>query len=172
MNNPFEVLGLKSTADAEEVRSAYRSLVRKCHPDQFLDMDERKAAQEKMLALNLAYEEALKLTVPQHRVCTYNREIDAAEAKRLARKMLRQNSPESALHQLARASTKDAEWYYLQGHILMELHQYEEAHAAYREAVRRDSENIEYRRGALDAAVAMKKAHTMPGRIKELFRRK
>ena len=28
VNNPFEVLGLKSTADADEVRSAYRSLVR------------------------------------------------------------------------------------------------------------------------------------------------
>ena len=57
-NNPFEVLGLKPTADADEVRTAYRNLVKTCHPDKFLDVDERKAAQEKMIALNLAYEEA------------------------------------------------------------------------------------------------------------------
>lgn len=171
MNNPFEVLGLKSTADADEVRSAYRSLVRKCHPDQFLDADERRAAQEKMIALNLAYEEAIRLAVP-HRAGMYTREISAEDAKQLARKMLRQHSPESALRQLLRADYKDAEWYYIQGYILMEMHQYETAHQSYREAVRRDPDNIEYRRGALDAAVAMKKAKTVSGRIKEMFRKK
>lgn len=171
MNNPFEVLGLKSTADADEVRSAYRSLVRQCHPDQFLDADERKAAQEKMVALNLAYEEAIRLAVP-HRAGMYNRELAAEDAKQLARKMLRQHSPESALRQLMRADHKDAEWYYLQGYILMEMHQYESAHQSYREAVRRDPENMEYRRGALDAAVALKKSRTVSGRIRELLRRK
>ena len=74
VNNPFEVLGLKSTADADEVRSAYRSLVRVCHPDRFLDEDERKAAQEKMIALNLAYEEALKLASTR-REGMYTKEI-------------------------------------------------------------------------------------------------
>lgn len=171
MNNPFEVLGLKSTADADEVRSAYRTLVRKCHPDQFLDADEQKAAQEKMIALNLAYEEAMRLAVP-HRPSVYTKEISGQDAKQLARKMLRQHSPESALRQLLRADRKDAEWYYLQGYILMEMHQYESAHQAYREAVRREPDNNEYRRGALDAAVAMKKAKTVSGRIKELFRKK
>ena len=171
MNNPFEVLGLKSTADADEVRSAYRTLVRKCHPDRFLDADERKAAHEKMVALNLAYEEAMRLAVP-HRAQAYTRELAADDAKQLARKMLRQQSLESALRQLLRADHKDAEWYYLQGYILMELRQYETAHQSYREAVRRDPENIEYRRGALDAAVAMKKAKTVSGRIREMFRKK
>ena len=171
VNNPFEVLGLKSSADADEVRSAYRSLVRTCHPDRFLDADERKAAQEKMIALNLAYEEALKLASTR-REGMYTKEIAAEDAKQLARKMLRQQSPESALRQLMRADRKDAEWYYLQGYILMQMHQYESAHQSYREAVRREPDNIDYRRGALDAAVAMKKAKTVQGRIKELVRKK
>lgn len=172
MNNPFEVLGLKSTADADEVRSAYRSLVRKCHPDQFLDADERRAAQEKMIALNLAYEEAIRLVVPHRSGNMYTREIPAADAKQLARKMLRQHSPESALRQLMRADCKDGEWYYLQGFILMEMRQYESAHQSYREAVRREPDNIEYRRGALDASVALQKSKTVTGRIKEMFRKK
>ena len=102
----------------------------------------------------------------------YTKEIASEDAKQLARKMLRQQSPESALRQLMRADRKDAEWYYLQGYILMQMHQYESAHQSYREAVRREPDNIDYRRGALDAAVAMKKAKTVQGRIKELFRKK
>ena len=65
--NPFELLGLKPGADAQEVRAAYRRLVKKCHPDQFQDDQRQKAAQEQLLQLNLAYEAALKLA-SQHRV--------------------------------------------------------------------------------------------------------
>ncbi|MGN0778394.1 MAG: DnaJ domain-containing protein [Aristaeellaceae bacterium] len=171
MDNPFEVLGLKITADAQEVRSAYRTLVRTCHPDRFLDADERKAAQEKMIALNLAYEEALRVA-SSRRENSYTKELSCEEAKQLARKMLRQHGPESGLRQLMRAERKDAEWYELQGAILMQMHQYDSAHQSYREAVRRDPDNLEYRRGALEAAVALKKSKTIPGRLKEMFRKK
>ncbi|MBS6567064.1 MAG: J domain-containing protein [Faecalibacterium sp.] len=61
MRNPFGVLGLEASADADQVRTAYRKLVKTCHPDKFQDETERKAAQEKMITLNLAYEEAMKL---------------------------------------------------------------------------------------------------------------
>lgn len=167
-NNPFEVLGLRATADADEVRSAYRNLVKKCHPDMFLDADEQKAAQEKMIALNLAYEEALRLAIP-HRTVTYTQALPREDAILLAQKMLRQQNPESALRQLLRAKARDSAWYALQGQILMMLEQFESAHASYREAVRRCPDNIEYRRGALDAAVAMKKAKTLQGRIKSFL---
>lgn len=171
MNDPFQVLGLKSTASADEVRSAYRKLARQCHPDQFRDEDARRAAQQRMIELNLAYEEASRLA-GTHRANIYTRELAAEDAKQLARKMLRQHSPESALRQLMRADHKDAEWYYMQGYILMEMHQYESAHQSYRAAVRQDPENIEYRRGALDASVALKKSQTVTGRLKELLRKK
>ena len=42
MNNPFEVLGLKGTADADEIRSAYRALVKRCHPDMIQDPAEKR----------------------------------------------------------------------------------------------------------------------------------
>ncbi len=167
-NNPFQVLGLSAGADADQIRAAYRALVKKCHPDQFLDLEEQKAAQEKMIALNLAYEAALKLAVPR-KPTTYTHSLPVDEAKQLARKMLRQQNPESALRQLLRAEVRDAVWYSLQGEILMQLHQYESAHQSYREAVRRCPDNNEFRRGALDAALAMKKSKTLQGRIKSFF---
>ena len=170
--NPFEVLGLNAGADADDVRNAYRRLVKTCHPDKFLDADERKAAQEKMIALNLAYEEALKLTASRRSAATnYNRELSEEEAIALADKMLRRDSPESALRQLMRTKQRGASWFAMQGRVLMALEQYESAHQSYREAVRREPNNNVFRQGALDAAVALKKSRTILGRIKKLLKR-
>lgn len=170
MTNPFQALGLKPTADADEVRAAYHALVKKCHPDRFRDPVEQQAAQEKLIALNLAYEEALKLATPR-RAVVYNHALPKEEAKHLALKMLGQQNPESALRQLLRAESRDADWYSLQGRIMMELKQFQSAHESFREAVRRDPNNIEYRRGALDAAVALKKSQTFMGKIKTLLKK-
>ena len=170
--NPFEVLGLNAGASADDVRNAYRQLVKTCHPDKFLDADERKAAQEKMIALNLAYEEALKLTASRRSAATnYNRELTEEEAIALADKMLRRDSPESALRQLMRTKQRGATWYAMQGRVLMALEQYESAHQSYREAIRREPNNNVFRQGALDAAVALKKSRTVAGRVKVLLKR-
>ena len=169
--NPFEVLGLNAGANADDVRSAYRQLVKTCHPDKFLDADERKAAQEKMIALNLAYEEALKLTASRRTAASnFNRELTEEEAIALADKMLRRDSPESALRHLVRTKQRTGAWFAMQGRILMALEQYESAHHSYREAVRREPNNNVFRQGALDAAVALKKSRTVGGRIRTLFK--
>ena len=65
MNNPFEVLGLKGWANQDEIRSAYRALVKRCHPDMIQDPVLKEEAQERMVALNLAYEEAIRLASPR-----------------------------------------------------------------------------------------------------------
>lgn len=172
MRNPFGVLGLEASADADQVRAAYRKLVKTCHPDKFQDETERKAAQEKMITLNLAYEEAMKLAVNRTTAsAAFNRELDQQDALTLAAKMLRQDNPEAALRQLLRASTRDSAWYAMQGKVLMALEQYESAHQSYREAIRREPNNNLYRQGALDAAVALKKSRTPWGRIQKLIRR-
>ena len=169
--NPFEVLGLNAGANADDVRNAYRQLVKTCHPDKFLDADERKAAQEKMIALNLAYEEALKLTASRRTAANdYNRELTVEEAVELADKMLRRDSPESALRQLMRTKARSGAWFAKQGDVLMALELYENAHHSYREAVKWEPNNNVFRQGALDAAVALKKSRTPVGRIKKLFK--
>ena len=171
--NPFDVLGLKMGADEQEVRAAYRRLVKGCHPDQFQDAQRQKKAQEELIRLNLAYEAALKLAT--RRVVGFNL-ISKEEAKHFAQRLVEQGNLESALRQLGRADEKDADWYFIQGNILMKLHQYETAHQSYREAVKRDPENRKYREGALDAALAMKKnrplGQKLQGWMKGTFGRK
>ena len=152
--NAFEQLGLTGDADEQQVRQAYHQMVKACHPDQFEDQEAQQRAQEELIRLNLAYEEAIRLTagkqLPFHTV-------SVEEAKRLAKKLLEQQRYESALLQLSHAESRDDEWYYIHGQLLMGMRQYNTAHQSFREAVRMRPENREYRQGALEAAVAVKK---------------
>jgi molecular chaperone DnaJ len=168
--NPFTVLGIPTGSDDHAVRKAYRQRVKECHPDLFQKPEEQKAAQERLVTLNLAYKEAL-------RICGTKRVgfnlISPEEAKHFARKLMEQGNPESALRQLNRADHKDADFFYIQGNILMALEQFATAYQSYREAVRLNPEENRYRRGALNASLAIKRSHALWYRIakhlRELF---
>lgn len=61
MNDPYSVLGVSREATDEQVKTAYRELVRKYHPDQYADDNPLKdLAQEKMQQVNAAYEQIEK----------------------------------------------------------------------------------------------------------------
>jgi tetratricopeptide (TPR) repeat protein len=156
--NAFEVLGLTMDADQAQVHAAYRSRVKHCHPDQFQEKEQQEQAQEQLIRLNLAYEEAMRMTA--RRQIGMN-SVSCEEAKRLAKRLYDQGRCENALRQLLRAENRDADWYYLQGSILMKLQQYASAHQSYREAVRQEPDNLSYRRGAFEAAKAVQK-HARP----------
>jgi len=169
MNNPFEVLGLRGWADPDEIRTAYRALVKQCHPDMIQDPQQKEEAQERMVRLNLAYEEALRLASPRSQA-PVGPELSAAETILMAERALARDNPEGALRQLMRCDKRDGDWYYMQGKVLMALEQYESAHQSFREAVRRSPENNVYRSGALAAVVAQREAETIHGKVKKAFR--
>ena len=148
MNNPFEVLGLKGWADQDEIRTAYRTLVKQCHPDMIQDPLLKEEAQARMVALNLAYEEALRLASPRPQAPL--------------------GPPPSTAEAILMA--EDGDWYYMQGKVLMALEQYESAHQSFREAVRMSPDNNVYRSGALAAVVAQRESETIQGKVKKVFR--
>ena len=57
-NDPFAVLGVSSSATEDEIKSAYRKLAKKYHPD--LNPGD-KAAEQKMREVNEAYTRALQI---------------------------------------------------------------------------------------------------------------
>jgi hypothetical protein len=59
--SPHEILGIPSSATLAEIKTAYRTRVKECHPDRFSNLDEksRQIAEEWTKALNAAYAELL-----------------------------------------------------------------------------------------------------------------
>ena len=61
MNDPYKVLGVSSTATDEEIKTAYRNLAKKYHPDNYADSPLSDLASEKMKEINEAYDEIVKI---------------------------------------------------------------------------------------------------------------
>ncbi len=61
MKDPYQVLGVAQDATDEEIKDAYRALVKKYHPDKFADSDLAELANEKMKEVNAAYDEIQKM---------------------------------------------------------------------------------------------------------------
>ena len=58
INDPFQVLGVTSSATEEEIKAAYRKLAKKYHPDLHPGS---ATAEAKMKEINEAYSEAIKI---------------------------------------------------------------------------------------------------------------
>ena len=61
MNDPYKILGVSPTATDDDIKSAYRALARKYHPDKYRDSDLAEMAGEKMKEINAAYDEIQKI---------------------------------------------------------------------------------------------------------------
>ena len=129
----------------------------------------KEEAQERMVRLNLAYEEALRLASPRPQA-PVGPVPTVAEAILMAERALARDNPEGALRQLLKSEKRDGDWYYMQGKVLMAMEQYESAHQSFREAVRMSPDNNVYRSGALAAVVAQREAATLQGKVKKVLK--
>ncbi len=58
--DPYKVLGVKRTATDEEIKAAYHELVKKYHPDKYVDNPLADLAEEKLREVNEAYDLLMK----------------------------------------------------------------------------------------------------------------
>ena len=160
MRDPYQVLGVSSTATDEEIKKAYRNLARKYHPDNYHDNPLADLAQERMKEINEAYE-AIQ---DQRKGKTAGAGYQSGSAgygaygagygayqqtsTRFAR--VRQAINEGDLNladELLNASgDRGAEWNYLKGVICYRRGWMDEAKRYYQTAVQIDPNNVEYRR--------------------------
>lgn len=160
MQNPYIILGLSSSASEEQIRAAYHERVKRCHPDCVQGTAAQERAQDALVKLNLAYAEAIRRAS--------FRSVNAVgihDAKKMAKRLLDEGRVDSALRMLNKAAERDAEWFDLQGTILLKKGEPEAAHACFRTAVRMEPENNVHREHALSAGVQMRKQKTLRGRM-------
>ncbi|KAL1961279.1 hypothetical protein VTO42DRAFT_7 [Malbranchea cinnamomea] len=79
-NDPYAVLGVSKDATAAEIRSAYKKLVLKCHPDKILDESKRSQAQDEFQRVQEAYE----LLSDETKRARYDQKVQYAEARKPA----------------------------------------------------------------------------------------
>lgn len=124
MKNPYDILGITPNATNEEVKSAYRALAKKYHPDNYVDSPIADLAQSKMQDINWAYDEILKERTTQggsnsQKTYTSGSYQGSGEYSRV-RVMINNgdiNGAESILNGVKK-DERNAEWYFLKGCVL------------------------------------------------------
>jgi len=127
MKDPYEVLGVSSSASDEEIKRAYRDLARKYHPDNYADNPLADLAQEKMKDINEAYD---SITRSRSGGANYQRQTQNRQSYQNAsyysasnptyaqiRQLITQGNLDAADSMLRQVQNKDAEWYYLCGMV-------------------------------------------------------
>ena len=153
MKDPYEVLGIPRTATDDEVKSAYRALARKYHPDNYTDNPLSDLAQEKMQEINEAYDTIVRMrqggqsNAGGYQNGGYRAPTGGPGRYADIRQMISQNRIMDAelLLDGIPAPNRDAEWYFLKGSVMYKKGWLEEAYNHFSTACRMDPGNMEYR---------------------------
>ncbi len=178
MRDPYQVLGVPSTATDDEVKKAYRNLARKYHPDNYHDNPLADLAQERMKEINEAYEE---IQSQRKRASSgsagsgygtsyggagygggyagYQSYTGPYQRVRMAIQQGNLNLAEELLNAM---QDHNAEWNFLKGAVCTRRGWMDEAKRYYQTAVQMDPGNAEYQR-ALDMAEGRQTAYRPDG---------
>lgn len=147
MRNPYEVLGVREGCSVEEIKRAYKELVRKYHPDQYQNNPLSDLAEEKLKEINEAYDYLMrKYEGSSTGNNSYNNSYRGGDdTLAQARNYINTGNILAAEQLLDRSSVRTAEWFYLKGIINMRKGWYNEAYANLQTAVNMEPGNLEYR---------------------------
>ncbi|MGI5999248.1 MAG: J domain-containing protein [Lutispora sp.] len=153
MRNPYEVLGIREGASVDEIKRAYKELVKKYHPDQYRNNPLSELAEEKLKEINQAYDYLMKQyeksgSQYRNQSSSYGSNSGYGNDTSLysqIRMNIMNGNIQAAETLLNRVTMKDAEWHYLRGLIFMRKGWYNEAVNSINTAVNMDPSNMEYR---------------------------
>ena len=143
--DPYKVLGVDPSASDEEVKSAYRKLVKQYHPDRYVNNPLGDLAAEKLKQINQAYDDIQRMRQNksssgyQQTQGGYSGsgdpQFNAVRAKIQAGDL---NGAEAMLNAIG---NQNAEWHYLKGVILLRRGWYDGARQHFANAHNMDPAN-------------------------------
>jgi molecular chaperone DnaJ len=156
MRDPYEVLGVRPGASQEEIRTAYRELAKKYHPDKYQNNPLGDLAVEKMKEINEAYEFLMKQgggsSAGPGSSGSYRPGRSGNPVYNDIRQAINRGDLQYASSKLGGISDRTAEWYYLNGVVSMNRGWYDQAVSNIQTAVSMEPNNGEYRQ-ALNAVM-------------------
>jgi curved DNA-binding protein CbpA len=164
--NPYEILGVKPGASQDEIKSAYRKLIKQYHPDQFGDNPLKNLAEEKMIEINEAYEALTKNSGNNNynsnnynnssssynynnssSSYNYSNTSNASYDFQEIRRLIQSGNYAVAESRLNSVNSRTAEWHYLYGAVMLNKGWFDSALDHMTTAVNMDPNNFEYRQG-------------------------
>ena len=138
MRDPYEVLGVQRNATPDEVKTAYRALAKKYHPDNYTDSPLSDVANEKMAEINEAYDAIMSgqaqsgsyTTGAQSGSYTYNRGYQSG----------------GYTNDYSMIRSRDAEWYFLKGQCNYQRGWLDQAYTYFTTAYNMEPNNPDYQR--------------------------
>jgi tetratricopeptide (TPR) repeat protein len=156
MRDPYEVLGVSSSASDDEIKKAYRELALKYHHDNYQDNPLADLAEEKMKEINEAYDAVTKMRSGggssyqssyqsgYQSQQTYQRSSSTGSDYAQARQYINAGNLDGA-ERLLQGCAKNGEWYFLMGSIAYRRGWMDEARQNYQIAYQMEPNNMEYR---------------------------
>lgn len=151
MRNPYEVLEIHEGASKEEIKIAYKKLVKKYHPDQYSNNPLSDLAEEKLKEINEAYDTLMKNTsagYQSHNGNNHNNNQYNSNDPNIfmrIRALIERGNISQAEQLLESTKNRNAEWYFLKGVILLRKGWHDQAFQHINRAVQMDPGNPEYR---------------------------
>lgn len=149
MENPYEVLGIKEGASQEEIKAAYKQMVKKYHPDRYQNNPLADLAEEKLREVNEAYDYLTKNNGSYSSSSggySYGGGSGSAPEFQQIRRDLDANNLAAAEQALRRINVKNAEWVFLNGMLSYKKGWYDDAVANIQQACSMEPNNMEYKR--------------------------
>ncbi len=154
MKDPYQILGVDRNATDDEIKTAYRALARKYHPDNYGDNPLSDLAEEKMQEINQAYDSIMATRRGGKNGGTgYASTNSTNSAFPEVRSLINQNRLEEAQELLdgTPVHNRNAEWYFLNGTVLYRRGWFDQAYTSFATASRMDPANPEYRNAVNNA---------------------
>lgn len=148
--DPYKILGVSPTASDTEIKSAYKELVKKYHPDQYQDNPLADVAEEKMSEINAAYDQIMTSRRGggyQSAESGYDGYASSQGFDSGYIRSLIQSGSYTQADQIldnVSASERNAEWCFLKGTICHRRGWLNEAYNNFTRAVQLDPNNMEY----------------------------
>lgn len=148
MTDPYKVLGVAPNASDEQVKSAYRELAKKYHPDNYAGNPLSDLAGEKMQEINEAYDAIMNQRKNGGGSSYSAGSAGSSGASQFAdiRRMINSGRVAEAQELLdgVAAGSRDAEWHFLKGSIFYSRGWLDDALQYFQKACQMNPQNQEY----------------------------